>query len=189
MQIKHLLAGIIVMIMSYTHLNANDYFIKYNYLTFQTGFLVDNYNSLGFRMFFEYKKDQKYFWQYGISYENVRHFTRFATDHPMELETNLNLLCLNYYYKLFLYRERVFIEPGIGVGGVHVFWDDYDKFGVVVNASITLNVRVTKKIFIETSPLFILTPSNRIYFSTMKVKNYHNFYAFSFFPFGLKFRL
>ncbi|RLD68982.1 MAG: hypothetical protein DRI95_01435 [Bacteroidetes bacterium] len=162
---------------------------KPDYLTFQTGLMIDGYNSMGIRTFFEYQKDFKGNWQFGISYEHSRHFTSFATDQLDELPTNLSLLSYNCYYKLNLIPNRLFWTAGIGLGGVHAYWNVNDKFGLTINASLTLNIRVSKRIYFESSPLVVLLPSNRVYFSTMKVENYNNFYALSFFPFGLKVKL
>ena len=168
---------------------TNENLRKPDYLTFQTGAIVDRYNSLGIRTFFEYQKDLKGNWQYGISYEHSRHFGFFASDHPDAFETNLSLLSLNGYYKINLIRDRLFWTAGLGVGGVHAYWDDNDKIGTTINASVTLNIRLTKKIYFESSPFIVLLPSNRIYFSTMNAENADNFFALSLFPFGVKVKL
>ena len=162
---------------------------KPNYLSFQTGGMVDIYNSFGVRTFFAYQKDLKKNLQNGISYEHVRHLGRAATDHSDNLSANLSLLSLNYYYKLKLYKDRIFWTSGMGVGVVHLNWDDNDEFGPTVNASITLNIRVTKRFFIETSPLIVLAPINRFYYSPMNATSYKDFYAGTFFPIGFKVRL
>ena len=46
---------------------------KPDYLSFQTGFMYDVYNSVGIRTYFEYQKDLKKNWQYGIGYEHTIH--------------------------------------------------------------------------------------------------------------------
>ena len=160
-----------------------------NYLAIQSGLMADGYNSMGFRTFFEYQKDVKKNWQYGISYEHVRHLGIAATDHSDNLSSNLSLLSLNYYYKLKLYKDRVFWTSGLGAGVVHLNWGDNDEFGPTLNASITLNIRVAKRSFIETSPLIVLAPINRFYYSPMNASSYKDFYAGTFFPIGFKVRL
>lgn len=162
---------------------------KSDYLTFQTGFIVDGYNSLGVRTFFEYQKDFKKNWQFGISYEHSRHFGFFMTDQLYDLNSNLSQLSFNGYYKLNLIKDRLFWTGGLGIGAVHVNWNDNDGFGATINASLTLNIRITKRIYIETSPLIVLFPFNRIYYSPMKIDHFDSFYAFTFFPFGLKVKL
>lgn len=94
--------------------------IKDDYLSFQTGFIVDGYNSLGVRTFFEYQKDLKNNWQFVISYEHSRH--------------------IGFFY-------------------------------------------------FESSPLIVLMPFNRIYYSPMNIDHFDNFYTFTFFPFGIKVKL
>lgn len=162
---------------------------KAGYLSFQTGFIVDGYNSLGVRTFFEYQKDLKKNWQMGISYEHSRHFGFFMTDQLYDLNSNLSQLSVNGYYKLNLVKDKLFFTSGLGVGALHVNWDDKDNFGVSVNASLTLNIRVTKRFYIEASPLVILFPFNRVYYSPMNIDHFDNFYAFTFFPFGFKVKL
>jgi hypothetical protein len=41
-----------------------------DYLSAQTGLVIDAYNSTGLRLFFEYQKEIKSNWSYGISFEN-----------------------------------------------------------------------------------------------------------------------
>lgn len=160
-----------------------------DYLTIQSGLIVDGYNSLGVRTYFEYQKDLKKNWQYGISYEHSRHYGFFMTDQLHDLKSNLSLLSLNGYYKLNLIKDRLFWTGGLGVGLLHVNWEDNDGFGPTVNASLTLNIRLTQRIYVESSPLIVLLPFNRIYYSSMNINHFDNFYAFTFFPFGLKVKL
>jgi len=162
---------------------------KAYYLTFQSGFMIDGYNSMGVRTFFEYQKDFRRNWQIGISYEHSRHLGFAATDQLYELSTNLSLLSLNGYYKLNLIRNRLFWTAGFGIGAIHADWEDQDVFGATINASLTLNVRITKRIYIETSPLVVLIPINRVYFSTMDADHFNSFYAFTIFPVGIKVKL
>lgn len=163
--------------------------IKTDYLTFQTGFIVDGYNSLGVRTFFEYQKDLMKNWQYGISYEHSRHFGFFMTDQQYDLNSNLSQLSINGYYKLNLIKDKLFWTGGLGVGVLHVNWDDHDSFGATINASLTLNIRITKRLYFESSPLIVLIPFNRIYYSPIKIDHFDSFYAFTFLPFGLKVKL
>ncbi|HNT41133.1 MAG TPA: hypothetical protein PKN78_02740 [Tenuifilaceae bacterium] len=173
---------------------------KVDYLSFQSGMIIDRYNSLEVRIFFEYQRDIKKKWQWGISYENSRHLGFAATDQPYELETNLNLFSLNGYYKLNVVKNRLFWTAGLGLGMVHAYWEKplsytfsemehHNIFGPVANVSLTLNVRITKRVYIEASPLVVVMPTNRVYFSTMDEEHFNNFFAFTFFPFGVKFRL
>jgi hypothetical protein len=111
------------------------------------------------------------------------------TDQLYDLNSNLSQLSVNGYYKLNLVKDKLFFTSGLGVGALHVNWDDKDNFGVSVNASLTLNIRVTKRFYIEASPLVILFPFNRVYYSPMNIDHFDNFYAFTFFPFGFKVKL
>ncbi|HSW68438.1 MAG TPA: hypothetical protein VLH16_07645, partial [Bacteroidales bacterium] len=128
-------------------------------------------------------------WQYGISFEHSRHFGFFLTGQLNNLNSNLSLLSINGYYKLNLIKDRLFWTGGMGIGGVHVNWGGNDDFGATINASLTLNIRLTKRLYFESSPLIVLMPFNRIYYSPMNIDNFDNFYAFTFFPIGLKVKL
>lgn len=164
---------------------------KQDFLSIQTGQIIDKYNSTGIRLFFEYKKDMKGRWQYGISFETSRHNRVSGMEYADNLPTNLNLLNFNYYFKLNPRSNRMIWALGIGFGGVHVFWNenkDSDRFGLNLNASFTASIKLSEKMYIECSPSIALLP-NRIYFSSMNVESFNNFYAFTFFPFGFKFKL
>ena len=189
MKIKYLLFAVLGFINIYGYSQTDDKTRKPDFLTFETGFIIDGYNSLGVRTFFEYQKDIKNNWQYGISYEHSRHFGFFRTDQLYDLSSNLSQLSLNGYYKLNLLEDRLFWTTGLGVGALHLNWDDNDSFGVTVNASITLNIRITPNIYFTSSPLIVLLPFNRIYYSPMNIDHFNNFYALTFFPFGIKVKL
>ncbi|QQS52630.1 MAG: hypothetical protein IPM71_07815 [Bacteroidota bacterium] len=169
--------------------NYNDTIEKNDYLSFQSGMIADAYNSLGVRTFFEYQKDIKKNWQFGISYEHSTHLGFFMTDQPYELNSNLSQLSINGYYKLNLIKDRLFWTGGLGFGALHVNWDNNNDFGATMNASLTLNIRITKRIYFESSPLIVLMPFNRVYYSPMDIDHFDNFYAFTFFPVGLKVKL
>ncbi len=177
--------------LSYTigYSQTNEKIPKPAFLSFQTGAFVDGYNSFGFRAFFEYQKDLKKNWEYGISFEQSVHLFRAATDHYNSLSSNISFLCYNHYYKLKLFKDRVFWTTGLGAGVANVNWDGNNKIGIVFNGSVTLNVRITKRLYIETSPLLVLLPFNRVYYSPINVSTYTDLYGGPFFPIGFKVKL
>lgn len=162
---------------------------KSSYLSVQTGFMYDGYESLGARAFFEYQKDLKKNWQYGISFEQSISLFMGGTDNPNSFPTNLTILCYNHYYKLKIYKDRVFVTSGLGAGVLNAYWKDNYKIGPTINASITLNVRLNKKIFLETSPLVLIMPFHRVYYSTINTGPFTNYYSITVFPIGLKIKL
>ncbi len=159
------------------------------YIAFQSGASVNTYNSFGARLFFEFQKDISKHWQHGFSFEQNIHLYRAATDHSNDLNSNISAFCYNHYYKIKIYKDRFFWTTGVGAGLMNVNWDSNNKIGPVVNASMTLNIRLSNRLFIETSPLIILLPSNRGYFSPINVSTYSNYSSASFFPFGIKIKL
>lgn len=164
---------------------------KDDFISVQTGSVIDDCNSIGIRLFLEYQKDMKGNWQYGISFETSRHFRKGGMEYADWLPTNLNLLSLNYYYKLNPRSKSVIWTAGLGIGGVHVYWDgnnDNDQFGITVNVSFTASIKFSQKIYLECSPSIALLP-NRLYYSTMDIESFNNFYAYTFLPLGLKIKL
>jgi hypothetical protein len=168
--------------------NTCDTVAKHKYLSVQSGLLIDSYNNVGLRTFFEYQQDLKGNWQYGVSYENTSHLHAAATD-VLELLSNLRLLSVNSYYKLNLIKDRLFWTVGMGAGAIHVNWENENRFGVTLNASITLNFRILKNIYIETSPLTVLLPVNRLYYSPLKINQFDQFYGYTLLPIGVKVKL
>ncbi|MDN4165581.1 hypothetical protein QWY31_08715 [Cytophagales bacterium LB-30] len=162
---------------------------KPDYLAFQTGFMADRYNSLGVRIFFEYQKGIKNNWQYGITYEQSRHLGLLVTDQINELPSNLSQLSFNTYYDLHLIKDRLFWTVGLGIGATHVYWDDKNHLGLSINASMTLNIRMGKRLYLQSSPLLVLAPFSRIYYSPMNVESFDNFFSFTAFPIGIKVKL
>jgi len=191
MKIKFLLILGVELLAISGYSQVNDNIQKQDYLCVETGFLMDNYNSMGIRLFFEYQKDMKGNLAYGISFENSRHFREYGADYIDKYPTNLNLLSFNYYYKLNARKDKIFWLLGMGLGGVHVYRNennDNDKFGITLNLSLTVNIKISEKIYFESSPTIGLLP-NRAYFSTMNYETFNNFYAFSFIPLGVKVKL
>ena len=164
--------------------------IQNQYLSFQLGGLLENqFNSAGVRIFFEYQKDITRHQQLSLSYEHATHLFDIATDHSNEIQSNLSFLNGNYLYKVFLWKDKIYWTAGLGAGIVHVNWEENNKIGFNLNASMTLNLKITDKITIETAPLLILFPFNRIYYSPLDIGVYQNMYPFTVVPLGIKFKL
>lgn len=173
--------------------------IKNDYLVFETGLIFNWTNSLGVRTFFEYQKETRKNWSFGVSYEHSQTigspFSGFYYG-----ETNLSLLSLNSYYRINLIKDRLFWVVGAGIGAGHVNINDFpvrdsystkkNLFGYTFNISANLNIRIGKRIYLQTSPLLILAPINRVYYSPNLSKNGINYlFAQTAFPIGIKIKL
>ncbi len=166
---------------------------KQQYLSFQPSFTLDGFNSFGVRIFLEYTKDLKNNWQWGLSYDHTTPLFDAATA-TRTLEANYSNLSLNGYYKLNVFKDRVFYTGGLGIGVTHFSWTRFGSssahaFTPTINASLSLGIRVSKRIIIETSPLLVLLPSNRVYYSPVNVEEFPDFYSFTIFPLGIKVKL
>ena len=174
--------------------------VKNDYLVFETGLIFNWTNSLGVRTFFEYQKETRKNWSFGVSYEHSQTigspFSGFYHG-----ETNLSLLSLNSYYRINLIKDRLFWVVGAGIGAGHVHITDHENrrynngaqehlFGYTFNISTNINVRISKRIYLQTSPLLVLPPFNRVYYSPNLSKNGINYlFAQTAFPIGIKIKL
>ena len=159
---------------------------KNSCLSFQTGLVMDAYNSAGLRVSFEYQEQIRNNWYYGILYENKRHLFKPGTDNPNSYPANSNLLCMNGYYMLKIWKDRVYFSSGIGIGIIHLFWDGVDQLAPVATANLTLNIKLFKGLWIETSPLVIFPPVDRGYFALCRGYHHQYYAAMTFFPIGFK---
>ena len=162
---------------------------KSSYISIQSGGMIDGYNTTGIRAFVEYQKDINKNLQYGISFDQSFPLYSSATDFTNELTSYLSILSLNGYYKLYFWKDKIFWTGGLGVGAVYANWGNDDKLGAVVNGSLTLNFKLTKRLYLETMPVIFAIPANRIYFSTMNAETHKSFFAFTIIPFGIKIKL
>jgi len=189
LQLRNLIFFLLLLISFHTFSQDSVSSKKASYISIQSGAIFDSYNITGVRAFVEYQKDVKKNLQYGVSFEQSFPLYSSATDFTNELSSHLSLLCFNGYYKLHFWKDKIFWTGGLGVGAVYANWGNGQKLGAVVNGSLTLNFRITKKLYLETMPVIFIIPSNRIYFSTMNAETHSNFFAFNAVPFGFKFKL
>jgi hypothetical protein len=82
-----------------------------------------------------------------------------------------------------------FWNAGAGIGFVHAYWGNSDKIGYAFNASLTLNIKLSNRIHLESSPMAIILPTSRVYYSPMNVEGYSDFFAISFLSLGAKVKL
>jgi hypothetical protein len=167
--------------------------IKSGYLKLQLGLSISNHVVPQF--FFEYQKDLGKNWQFGISYEQS-----IGDDHGNSEEYNFTYrtLSFNGYYKSKVLFERVFWTVGAGIGAVNFSYTKYrsgfgetdiKRFEPIFNVSMTLNVKITKSIYLVSSPLiFIPIPPNRVYISPINTDGGY-FFSATLLPFGIKIKL
>ena len=140
------------------------------------------------RLFFEFQKEWTPKWSYGISFEGTAHFGEFATD-TRSMPTSLNHVMFNVYYRINVHKDKIYWDCGMGFGGSRAFWQQSNKFGLSADASITLNIRLGSNVLLQTSPLIILLPVNRVYVSSIRMNENQALWAFAAFPFGVKIRV
>lgn len=162
---------------------------KSHSISIQSGIAVNSYNNLSTSLGFEYQKMVKGNWSYGCLYVSNRSVSEFASD-TKTTKLNQHHLSFNVYYRLSLIKEKVFWDFGVGAGVSHVYFgENLDDFGTELNLSSTLNIKLFKQIYLQTSPLVVLIPSHRVYFSNIALSGRDHLKAFSFFPLGVKIAL
>lgn len=123
-----------------------------------------------------------------MSFEGTAHFTEWATD-TRSVHSNLNHLLFNGYYRINLVTDKIYWDCGLGLGGTRVFWNENNKFGLTASASMTLNIRLGPNVLLQTSPLIILMPINRVYVSAISMNENNALWAYAILPFGVKIRV
>ena len=194
---KILFCVALIMVVIGSHLFAEEKERKPDYLSLQSGTTINNYNSMGLRLALEYSKDIKNNWQYGLLYEHSTYLYMASTDGTFDFASDMSLLSFNLYYKLHLKKDKLFWTTGLGLGVVHVsrvdskdyLWAESNRFSGAINYSLTLNVKLFKRVYLEASPLVILFPVNRVYYSPMDFNTFDVLYAANLFPFGIKVKL
>jgi len=187
---KYELLIIVTILFSYITANAQvEEPLRANYLSAETGLAATNFKVAAFRYAFEYQKDINRNWQYGIAYERMQSMgdTWFLLHHGEQLKSSQSILSVNAYYKLFPKSKRVHLSPGLGVGIIHMNWGETNKVRLAINASLTVNVRVSNRVYLQFSPAFVL--GNRAYFSPFKYAGFNYFFSYNVIPFGVKVRL
>ncbi|HKL02683.1 MAG TPA: hypothetical protein VJ911_03370 [Cryomorphaceae bacterium] len=161
-----------------------------HYLTASFGFNYNNYHSLGARIYFDYSKEFLKNWQWSISYEQTHHVGEFAAPEESEsLHVSHSILSGNIYRKVPLWKDKIFWRLGVGAGLIHAFWDRSNRFGPSVNISAGLHIKVFPNVWITTSAIPFLFPTNRFTYAPLRITGFNDFKSGSVFNFGFQFRV
>ncbi len=155
------------------------------------GLNVSSYYSLGVRLYFDYSRDITRYWQWGISYETTRHATTSVSGLPRDaqpLELNHTIICGNIYRKVNTPIKGVHWRFGAGAGLIHAFWDESDQFGLALNLSAGLHIKLSRNVWLTTSVFPLLLPSNRIPYAFIRMPGQSHILSGSFFNIGFQAR-
>jgi hypothetical protein len=161
------------------------------YLMSSFGANVSSYYSLGVRLYFDYSRDLSKFWQWGVSYETTRHATTSAAGVPEDatlLELNHHMLSGNVFVKLNS-GKPVHWRFGAGAGLIHAFWETSNRFGIAMNISAGMHIRLSQKVWLTTSVLPVLIPSNRITYALIDMPGRNHLLSGSFLNLGFQVKL
>lgn len=167
--------------------------IQNSYFKFQSGLLFDSYNNNALRLYYEYNCDFKNskHWAWGVASEHKWYMARVWTDDYSNPKLNSNSFTYNIHYKVFAFKDKLFWDVYSGAGFVHMFNDNKKSYQAVGTFGITLNVKLSKRIYFETAPLIIFPPISQVSVSNNQLGNKPGglFVQFTFIPFGLMIKL
>ncbi len=174
----------------FVHYSYSQKLDKEQYIVVKTGFLANNTNSLGIRTFFEYQKDFSNKIFYGISFDHSNYFGRMMTDY-YPTPRNLDIINYNVYYKINIFKEKVYWTVGLGAGVFHAYWKNENNYGVVANIDAALNIKLTKNITLQADPVPIPIIINRFYISPNSIINGKDNWmaSLAYFGYGVKIKL
>ena len=182
------LIAIITISANHTFAQKSDSIYNHKSIAIESGLMIDSYNSMGPRLKFEFQHQLNKRWTYGIAFDSKWHVGHAATDQTIDLPANSNTLtgtiswCVNPKSKIF----RWYI--GSGLGGIHLFWSDSNRWGLLANINAAMDIRVSDKVYLFTVPIIFL-PVSEFNYTTIKKDEPGGYSSFSFFPFGVKIRL
>lgn len=162
------------------------------YLMVGSGLNINSYHSLGTRIFFDYSKHFSTHWLWSVSFEHARSFNKGFTaqqDAP-SMEVSHNILSGNIYRKVYWSaKNTTHWQFGAGLGLAHAFWNQNDRIGLAVNFSAGLHIKVAPRMWITTSAVPFLLPTNRITYSHLRIDGFPDFISGSFLNLGFQARL
>jgi len=164
------------------------------YINTSLSLFVEAGNS-GASFLLEYQTMINKYFSYSFQYNHIFGFRKqysiynYDTDRPQT-----DIFTLVGYYRIHIYKEKIFWDFGLGIGGINRTLNKYfdNTLNLVGNINFNLNIRLRKNLYLQTSAVPIIAPLGRFYIS----KNYRdkltfdNIYAgVTFMEFGLKFKL
>ena len=158
-----------------------------SWLRFNASYTLDAWNSLGPKVHFSYEQQIKNKLNIGFEMESKRHQTFAMRDKNFELGTNQLSLLLSGSYRMNLWEDRIWFTGRAGLGAIHVYRDNTDKFGPLFRAGMSMNIRLYKRLYLETFPFFVLAFS-RIDYSPLRWDD-HAFFQVQILNFGLRYKL
>ncbi len=192
---KQILIIIAVLSLAFNAKGQNDTLQKIRFLNFQTGFIGDNYNSAGIRFKTEYSKQINRNWYLGTLFEMKLHqfqHTQYDTDEFINLKpdipANTFIVAERLGYRFELWNERISWNFGLAVGVSYLHWHEDNLLMPIFLADISLNIRLTKRLYIETAPLIIFPPISTFYYSFRNYDDYSDYYGINMFPIGLRYK-
>ncbi len=190
---------VIIAILSLTFIvkGQNDTIQKIRFINVQTGFIGDNYNSAGIRFKTEYSKQikRKRNWYLGTLFEMKLHqfeHTQYDIDefsnHKPDIPANTFILAERFAYRFELWNDRISWNFGLAAGVSYLHRHEVNLLMPIFLAEISLNIRLTKRLYIETAPLIIFPPISTIYYSFRNYDEYTDYYGINMFPVGLRYK-
>ncbi len=163
------------------------------YISVQSGLHFDSYNSLGARIYTEFQRNLNARTSYGIFVEHTRYLSRYMTDYYPGIYSDWHIVGYQRHFHVKLWKNILFWQLGVGGGLSHLSWTNnghYDEFGINLTFHATLNIKLGKNVYLETTPVPILVPFSRFYIHYMpRLNNLRPVYSGTFHAVGLKIKI
>lgn len=167
------------------------------YLSIGTGITWDNYYSAGPRLLVSYSKrfknKEKIFWGITIDskWKGLSGIPSVklspGSEYPPELD--YSYLSADLHSISRRGKTKLMFDFSTGIGAIYLHGEGKSAILPAINIGMTMNIRLSQKLFLETSPLFIIPPS-RITICPNKWASYRKVYsAWNFLLLGLRFEL
>ncbi len=167
------------------------------FISLNTGLTSDNYASGGLRVQAEYlkrfKSKQTFFWGVNIDYKR-RGLGSIPTYKPANLanlppELSYEHLSFNIHHLSGIGKPGLIFDFSCGLGAIYLHNESQKSLQPAINFGFIMNIRISSKVFLEMSPIFILPPS-KLTISTSRLSDERKTYtAWHLFPIGLKVKL
>jgi hypothetical protein len=165
---------------------TSDSLTKKSYIAFGTGIVIDNFESFDIKFGLKYERQIKKNWYYSILDEYMNPILA-GSDISYSSAIYSNLLYLNGIYRIKLWKDKLYWQFGLGIGLLYLNWEDQNRIGPIITASINLNIKLFKRLWLEIPPLIIIPPIDRGYIIPYALKKYHDCYAaMDWVPLGFK---
>lgn len=121
-------------------------------------------------------------------FEHTRYDIDEFSNLKPDIPANTFILAERFGYRFELWNDRISWNFGLAAGVSYLHWNEDNLLMPIFLADISLNIRLTKRLYIETAPLIIFSPISTFYYSFRNYDEYTDYYGINMFPIGLRYK-